>query len=171
MCTSKIVPLFAGLALLYCQATTDAAALTPIFPPVSDAVTLTYEPSTGNLSYDGNGIDITTMEIKSAEGLFIPENVNSDIIVGPFDVFNTGKFFTLTTAPNQVAAVDIGPVLPTGLSFDAVLADLTVNGSLYPQGNLVTAPGGGPYLLQIPEPNTALLLALGLFGLVRFRSK
>ncbi len=35
-------------------------------PATANAVTMTYDPTSGNVSYAGNGREITTFELKSA---------------------------------------------------------------------------------------------------------
>ncbi len=140
-------------------------------PVVANAVVVTYDPTDGNVSYDGNGKEITTFELKSASSMLIPAGVNEGIVTGPFDVLNAGKFFTLTTAPNQVAAVNIGKVMPAGLTADQIIADASIGGSLYPSGGLDKAEGGGPYLYVVPEPTSLALVCCGLLGLLGLRRK
>jgi hypothetical protein len=165
-----------GLALL-AMATLSTAAQGGAFTLTSDAavangVVVTYDPGTGNLSYDGNGLMISSMELKSAGGMFDASKVNAGVIAGPFDLINAGKFFKLVTPPG-VASVDVGPVLPAGLTADAIVADIEVDGSLVPSGKLPDAAGGGPYLYVtvIPEPSSLVLVFGGLLGLLGMRRK
>jgi hypothetical protein len=139
-------------------------------PVVPLAAVVTYDASDGNLSYDGNGYPIQSMELISSRELFDPSKVNADVIVAPFDVFTPAKFFKLVT--QGVESVDIGPVLPAGLSAEELLDDLQINGGVV-LGFLSDMPGGGPYLyvIPVPEPSSLTLLACGLLGLLRLRRK
>jgi hypothetical protein len=137
---------------------------------VTNGVVVTYDPGSGNLSYDGNGIMISSLELKSAGGWFDATKVNSDVISGPFDLINSGKFFKLVTPPG-IASVDVGPVLPAGLTAEALLAEIEVDGSLVPIGKLPDAAGGGPYLYVVPEPSSLVLVFCGLLGLLGLRRK
>jgi hypothetical protein len=162
--------MLAALTLTALTTVASADSLTPIFDPApANSVSLLYDPSTGNLSYTGNGTLITTMELKSASSLFIPENVSSEIVWGPFDVKTKSKIFRLITA--GIEGEDFGPVLPTGLSFDTVLSDIAIDGSIKPAGKLRDAPGGGPYLQGIPEPSSVVLAGLGLLSLLGLRRR
>jgi hypothetical protein len=137
---------------------------------VANGVVVTYDPGTGNVSYDGNGLSISSLELKSAGGLFDASKVNAGVIAGPFDLINAGKFFKLVTPPG-VPSVDVGPVLPPGLAADAIMADIEVDGSLVPSGKLPDAAGGGPYLYVVPEPSSMALIFCGLLGLLGLRRK
>jgi hypothetical protein len=136
---------------------------------VANGVVVTYDPASGNVSYNGNGVLVSTMELKSAENLFIPAGVNEGVVTGAFDVMNAGKFFKLVT--DGVPSVDVGAILPTGLSADAVLNGIQVDGSIKPSGKLTAAPGGGPYLYVVPEPSSLALVCCGLLGLLGLRRK
>ncbi|MCA9168390.1 MAG: hypothetical protein KDB23_12005 [Planctomycetales bacterium] len=116
---------------------------------------LSYDVSTGELRVDAAGDRlITTIEIKShdslftgtpAEGLFLP----------PFDLFRPGKLFLLRSAGFQ--SQTFGYVLPPGLTADQLRSDFTVAGSIKPSGGLGTVD-----IVAVPEPASAILLALGL---------
>jgi hypothetical protein len=82
---------------------------------------------------------------------------------------NAGKFFKLVT--EGVGAVDVGAILPPGLSADALAAELQVDGSIKPAGKLTAAPGGGPFLYVVPEPSSVALVCCGLLGLLGLRRK
>ena len=154
ICTLASVANAAGLTM-------GSGASTP------DAVSLIYDPADGNLMLDAGSVKVTTIEIKSAGSMFgaaVP-----GMFVPPFDVASATKLFKLTTA--GVSSLDFGKILPAGLSGDALLADLSVNGSILPSGGLGNAPGGGPYLHVVPEPSSMLLIGCGLLGLLGLRRK
>jgi hypothetical protein len=136
---------------------------------VANGVVVTYDPGTGNLSYDGNGVLISSLELKSAGGILNPAGANDGVIAGPFDVFTSAKFFKLVT--EGVASVDIGPVVPAGMTAEALMADIAVDGSIKPAGKLPDAAGGGPYLYVVPEPSSMALIFCGLLGLLGLRRK
>jgi hypothetical protein len=157
--------MLAIVALAGLTTAAHAGTLTPIYDPApANSVTLLYDPATGNLSYSGNGTLISTIELKSAGQWFIPANLRPEIQLGPFDVATPAKMFRLITAGTE--GEDFGPILPSGLSFDAVLADIAIDGSIKPAGKLHDAPGGGPYLLGIPEPSGLVLACCGLMCLL-----
>jgi len=135
---------------------------------VPEAVVVVYDPADGHLWMNGNGLKVTTFELKSAGAKFIPENVPAGTFSPPFDVARPAKLFKLSTG--GMDGVDFGNVLPAGLTFEAVMQDLNVNGSILPRGYLVEAPGGGPYLYG-PEPSSFALIGCGLLGLLGLRRK
>jgi hypothetical protein len=141
-----------GLALL---------ALVTLATAAQATVVVTYDPSTGNIGFNGNGTLVTSFELKSASSQLIPSGVNPGVISGPFDVLTPAKFFKLVT--EGVGSVDIGPILPPGLTCDALLADLSIAGSIKPAGNLHDAPGG---VFLCPEPSSAVLGGCGLLCLL-----
>ena len=160
-------------ALFICTLASVASAqgLTLGGASTPDAVSLIYDPATGNLSMDSGSVSVTTLEVKSAGSMFDAAKANeTGQFVPPFDVASAAKLFRLTT--NGVNSLNFGDgVLPTGLSADALLADLSVNGSIKPSGGLGNAPGGGPYLYVVPEPSSILLAACGLLGVLGLRRK
>lgn len=136
---------------------------------VANAVVVTYDPLDGNLSVNGNGVNMTTIELKSAGEMFRPENVNDGIISPPFDVATNAKLFTLKTA--GFGSLDFGAVYPTDMTGEMVMADMAVAGSILPSGGLSDAAGAGPYLYVVPEPASAGLILCGLLGLIGLRRK
>jgi hypothetical protein len=154
-------------ALTACLLATQviAGALAPAPGPATpNAATVTYDPANGNLSYAGNGTSITTIELISASNMFIPANLDPGVPRGPFDIFTAGKFFQLITAGTD--SVNFGPVLPAGLSCQAIVDDIAADGSIKPSGKLDAAPGGGPYVYCVPEPSSIALVCYGLLGIL-----
>ena len=135
----------------------------------ANAVVLSYDPAAGSLAVAGNGLSITTFELKSAGSKFIPGGIPAGTISPPFDVATAAKIFKLSTG--GFPSLDLGASYPKGLSADAVLADLDVNGSKLPSGNLGSGGGGGPYLYVVPEPSSIALVCCGLLGLLSIRRK
>jgi hypothetical protein len=158
------------LALVVLTTAANAGTLAPATGPATpNAYTLTYDPSNGNLSYAGNGTSITTSELISAGNLFKPEALDAGVVRGPFDVFTANKFFQLITAGTD--GQNYGQVVPAGLSADAIIADMSIDGSIKPSGKLPAAAGGGPYLYVVPEPSSLALVCCGLLGLLGLRRK
>jgi hypothetical protein len=168
------VQLSFGLALFALWFTVASVAQAGSFtmttdPGVANGVVMTYDPGTGNIGYNGNGTLVSSFELISASSQLNPAGVNAGVISGPFDVFTSAKFFKLVT--EGIGSVDIGPVLPAGLSGDALMADLAIDGSIKPAGKLDAAAGGGPYLYVVPEPSSLALVGCGLLGLLGLRRK
>ena len=143
--------------------------------PVANALNFFYDHSTGNFTAATNGVNsagapllITTFELKSASGKFHIDGLCPTFGPGdPFAVKTPEKLFTLNTA--GLSDICLGTVLGPGLSSAEIIEDLTISGSIKPGGSLAAAPGGGPYLIWLPEPSGLLLAAVGLLGLLRLR--
>ena len=105
------------------------------YPDVADAVNamvVEYETATGHLRVHSQIYDpITTIELVSASKLFQGERP-AIVSRTPFDVFNSGKAFSLY--PPGEAVMDFGAVLPPGLTLEEVRSDLRVGGSFLPSG-------------------------------------
>lgn len=158
----KVQVLF-GMALVAMFASMAQAAL-PVGPGAGDdIVSLIYDPASGNLKLDAAGVKVTTLEIQSAAGMFTG-SAPAGLVSPPFDVFSPKKYFLLKTT--GIGDTDLGNVLPTGLSGQALGADLSVNGSKLPSGGL-----GAVNLNVVPEPSSLALLVLGGLGMLRIRRK
>jgi hypothetical protein len=131
----------------------------------ANSVVVTYNPGDGSLHADGNGVHFTTFEFLSAGSKFIPAGIPAGTIAPPFDVGTAAKIFKLSAGAG-LPSLDLGHSYPTGLTADALLADLTLNGSIAPSGSLESAAGGGPWLYVVPEPSSIALICCGLLGLV-----
>lgn len=133
-----------------------------------DKITLVYDPTSGNLSVDAAGKQWSTLEILSAGGMFTGSAADG-LVLPPFDVFSPTKYFLLKTA--GLGDTDLGNALPPGMSREALAADLTVNGSVLPRGNINEAPHGPVDLFVVPEPSSIVMIGLGLLGLLGLRRK
>ena len=152
-----------GVALVVVFASMAQAAL-PLGPGYGDdIISLIYNPETGNLSLDAAGKQVTTLEMLSAAGNFTGTAADG-LVAPPFDVFSPKKYFLLKTA--GIGDTDLGNALPTGLGADALAADLTVQGSVKPQGGL-----GAVDLHVVPEPTSLALIGAGLLGMLSIRRK
>ena len=140
--------------------------------PVDNAVHLIYNPADGSASVLANGLDgVTTTSLKSAGGNFNPDA--NTIEIAPFpDQNTTSSFFKLSAPPSSLQEIVFtAGWLPSGLSADEVIADVSYSGSLDPSGAWADAAGGGPYLLVVPEPSSMILVFCGLLGLLGLRRK
>ena len=99
-------------------------------PSTPDAVTMVYDPTDGNVSVDTGGLQFSTLEIVSEAGIWtgpVPSAISSG---EPFNVFRPDKLFLL--AREGMGNVDFGPAATGGISREALIADLLVDGSLFP---------------------------------------
>jgi len=127
-----IAILVAGTSL---TAFTAPRPLTPIGTfGMPDAVVHGYDPSDGNVWVIGNNVSMTSFQLESASSAFMPENTDPHFCVGPFDVCTKSTMFTLKTG--GVTERVLGRVLPPGLSRDAIITDVLIDGSLSPSGTL-----------------------------------
>lgn len=148
---------------------------------VSAEVNITYMPTDGRDPNYGNVLagtlvvesterTITTFELISAGSLFRPDDA-ADVFSPPFDVITEDKLFKLAAGDAAFSQLNFGPVLIGGLSEDALLADLTINGSLTPDGsgNNRLDANGLSVILGVPEPSSAALAGIGLLTVLSLR--
>ena len=108
------------------------------------------------------GIELTSINIDSAAGIFTGEAAQN--LGGSFDNDADNNIFKATFG-SSFGSVSFGNVAQAGLSEEFMLGDLSVVGSLAGGGDL-----GNVDLVYVPEPTSALLLAVGLvIGLLHFR--
>lgn len=132
--------------------------------PASDnGVNLIYTPDTGDLVMESRAGAVTTFELKSEAGLFTTAAQGD--LAGLFDVNSAVKKFKLE--PAGFETLNLAGSVQTGLSFDALAADLTLDGSFAAGGALSTVPN----ILVVPEPSSLALIAFGLLGVLGIRRK
>lgn len=137
--------------------------------PAGPGVTVSYDPPTGNLSVNSPDRTITTFQTISAGNQFIPENVTPGTVAPPFDIITPEKLFKLSAGANAYNSIDFGNVLPTGLLNSQLEADLSIDGSLTPDGSGNNSlDAGGLNVCLIPEPSGIVLLSLGFLTLLGF---
>jgi hypothetical protein len=135
-------------------------------------VSVIYDPASGNLSLDSPSRSVTTFEAKSAGNLFIPGNVAPGVIAPPFDLITPAKLFKLSAGAGAYNSIDFGNVLPGGLGGDAIAADMSISGSLTPDGSGNNAlDAGGLDIVVVPEPSSILLVGFGLMALLGLRRR
>ena len=143
----------------------------PIPPP--DGVMLVYFPDVGSYSVRaGENVKITTWEHKDMGGLFNCDNLAAGALPGLFDVCNGDKLFKLE--PDGFSEIDFGNLLPPGMGVREVAQLGMINGSLLAGGEggrLDALDPDSPYIFDVPEPSSAVILsgALGLFWFRRRR--
>ncbi len=144
--------------------------LIPSQDPFNQDATTLILGCDGDLSVNGGGIELTTMELLSSGEHFRPDGLRDpDILPGPFDVLTSDKLFKLDV--DGFDNVNFGPVLPGGCNVEEMVADLIISGSYIGGGDLLSRGGGGPYLYTVPEPTGVALLGLGAIGLLLRRRR
>jgi hypothetical protein len=119
-----------------------------------------YDPSTGEPAVDAsNGVELTSINIDSASGNFTNDAAAN--LGGSFDNDADANIFRATFG-SRYGPLSFDNVAQAGLSDQLLLGDLTVVGALAGGGDL-----GELDLVYVPEPTSALLLAIGI-GLVCF---
>ena len=125
------------------------------FQPGDDQTSIIYNSSTGEVAVDAPaGTDLTSINIDSAACVFTGAPAQN--LGGSFDNDSDCNIFKATFG-SSFGSLSFGNVAQTGLSFDFLVNDLTVVGSLAGGGGLGAVDG--PYL---PEPSTSILMAFGL---------
>ena len=119
--------------------------------PDPAVMSLVYDPTDGNLRLHAAGQHVTTLEVMSHSAVFT--GVQPSQVQPPFDVYLPGKFFLLKT--DGMGDEDFGRAIIPGLTGDALAADLSVDGSIMPEGALPAMT-----LVVVPEPASLCLPAL-----------
>ncbi|MCA9148444.1 MAG: PEP-CTERM sorting domain-containing protein [Planctomycetales bacterium] len=156
------VNLFIVASCLLGSASQTSAAIhspTPASAPNPDGVTLIYDPSSGELSIHApDSVRFTAVELRSEGDLFTGVCTG---LSSPFDVCTTSKVFKLDV--KGFGETSFGNALPVGLTSDAIVNDLTIDGATLPNGFNV---GTGVYLATVPEPATVSLVSFAVLGLL-----
>ena len=103
-------------------------------------------------------MQLTSINIDSAAGIFTGDAAQN--LGGSFDNDADNNIFKATFG-SSFGSLSFGNVAQPGLAEEFVLNDLTVVGSLAGGGAL-----GDVDLIYVPEPETFVLLTLGLIGLI-----
>lgn len=122
--------------------------------------TVEYDPATGSLSIAASNTTLSVLELISSGGLFRPENIDSQLLNGLFDVRTPQKVFKLLPDGFASAAAPLvyDRVLPAGLTLAQLQTDLRIAGALLPSGSMATE------LVIKGEPASDTPLALGMAG-------
>lgn len=163
-----------ALTLLTCVALTAAAnaeVSIVYYPTAIDSPAWGNNPA-GTLIADTSDRTITTLEIISAGNNFTPATADSSQFSPPFDIINEGKLFKLAAGDAAFSNINFGQAVTAGLSEEALLADMSINGSLTPDGSGNNAlDAQGLNVVVVPEPTSVALIGFGLLGLLSFRRK
>ena len=113
-----------------------------------------YNATTGELSVDAPDVELTSINIDSAAGIFTGDAAQN--LGGSFDNDADDNIFKATFG-SSFGSLSFGRVAQAGLAEEFLLSDLTVVGSLARGGDL-----GEVDLIYVPEPSALVLLLVGL---------
>ena len=132
------------------------AAIAPDGRLGDDQTSLVYDAGTGELSVDAPAtVELTSINITSATAQFDARELafNNE---AAFNNYSSDNLFMVTFA-GSFGSIRFGSVLPARIAEADLADDLTVVGSLAGGGDL-----GDVDLVYVPEPASAILLALSL---------
>ena len=162
-----------ALTLIICLAFTAVAnaEVSLVYYPTDLNSPAWGDNGAGTLIIDSTDRSITTLEIISAGGNFTPAGAAAGAFAPPFDIISETKLFKLSAGAGAYTNLNFGQVLKPGLC-PLLLTDLTVNGSLTPDGSGNNAlDAQGLSMPCIPEPGSLALISFGLLGLLSFRRR
>jgi autotransporter-associated beta strand protein len=134
-----------------------------------------YDPTTGDVTFIRDGFDATkkirTLTLLSAASKFITGVGLASQNQSGFDIDQTNQQSIARFGGNGIttATLDLGDILPTGLTVPQLTSDLTVYFNY--DGSGAADPNGVPANILVPEPTTLSLLGLGAAGLLARRRR
>jgi hypothetical protein len=151
------------------------AASTTIGPPGDGKPDFDYNPITGHLYFHTDGGTFTTtggqasfvssLVVTSSSGILTPGGASATFAGGTgATLTSTLLSSALTNSPGFTDGFDLGSVLPAGLTYDTLTADLTLRYQVLNGGALKASD------FIAPEPACTGLFALGL-GAMGLRSR
>ena len=164
-----------ALTLIICITFTAAAnaEVSLIYYPSDMNSPVFGENGAGTLIIDSTDRSITTLEIISAGGNFTPAGAAAGAFAPPFDIISETKLFKLSAGAAAYTNLNFGQVIKPGMDCASLVADMSVNGSLTPDGsgNNALDAQGLSMPLCVPEPGSLALISFGLLGLLSFRRR
>ncbi|MEZ6120115.1 MAG: PEP-CTERM sorting domain-containing protein [Pirellulaceae bacterium] len=152
----------------HAQLTADQISYSPT--PVAKGFNIIHCGACGDLDiWAANGVQVTTLEIVSTGGLFRGTKEDfSSTFNGLFDVYTPEKAFKLAPAGFGLDQTTFGNLGGAGnnLTFEDLVQDLRISGSLVGGGSLADAPGGVWIVSAVPEPGTLSMLGLAAGSLL-----
>ena len=129
-------------------------------------VDVIYNPGSGNLRLFSEARSVTTFEAQSAGSLFIPKNVAPNVIFPPFDALTPDRLFKISAGAGAYHSIDFGNIFTRNLTLNGISADLSIHGSLTPDGsgdNSLYA-GGLDIVMSFSDDDDGLLDVMELPG-------
>ena len=163
-----------ALTLITCVAFTAVAnaEVSLVYYPADANSPAWGENAAGTLIANSSDRSITTLEIISAGGNFTPAGAAAGAFAPPFDIISETKLFKLSAGAGAYTNLNFGTVVKAGLGGDALVSDMSINGSLTPDGSGNNAlDAQGLSVVVVPEPASVALIGIGLLGLLSFRRK
>jgi len=125
-----------------------------------NAITMIYDPETGNLGIETNGSLVSTLELDSASGVLTGQRPR-DFCLAPLEFICTSPHTAFILKTDGFGETDFGPMVTPDLGLE-LANDLTVRGSLLPVSDLTNfGQFTAPNLTIVPEPTN---LGLTLFS-------